>query len=78
MDVGGYSTLTGRVGDEVTRITIGTPDDRQVTATVENGYWAAWWPVDSTSPRGPYPLVTATLADGSVSEAVPFDELFLP
>jgi hypothetical protein len=39
--------LTGHVRPEVGRVVVGTADGRQVTATVDKGWVAAWWPSDA-------------------------------
>jgi hypothetical protein len=72
----GASITNGAVGDEVTGVTIhaGT---FTVTASVQNGRYAAWWPgpaFESGPPKpsgegGPEPILTydLTLADGTVT-----------
>lgn len=62
-------TVTGRVGSDVTAVTVHTREQGDVTATVRNGYFAAWWPGESFEPTaGPLPMqfsFTAVLGDGS-------------
>ena len=41
----GYGFAAGHAGPGVARVTL-KEDGINVTATVENGWWAAWWPSD--------------------------------
>jgi hypothetical protein len=39
-----YTVVEGRTGSEVTGTTLVLADGRQVTASIGNGWFAAWWP----------------------------------
>ncbi|MGO0575890.1 hypothetical protein [Ornithinimicrobium panacihumi] len=71
----GLSYVYGRAGEDVRGVVVHTPDQGEVTASVQNGIWAAWWPVE----EGRYPsglTATVTIADGT-SRDVDVDELLL-
>lgn len=59
----------GRVGAEVTAVTVHTPLGFDVTASVDNGRFAAWWPSQQPSSENLDVMgawsYTVTLADGS-------------
>lgn len=61
---GSYTSVSGRIGSDVTGVVAHTADGRDVTATISEGYWAAWWP---SGQEGDVTL-TLTLADGSTRE----------
>jgi|GEM_PF-2352954 len=61
---GGYAMSVGRVGNRVTAVTVHT-NGRAVTATVSNGHYVAWWPVEELTPS-PDEHYDLTLADGTV------------
>lgn len=81
---GAYTTVVGRVGEDVVGIDVhprgpveeagALPDGElpaTVTATVENGYYGAWWPGVSVEDLE----LTIHLADGTVVTDVPvFDD----
>ena len=74
---GGFAFLTGRVGADVTGITLHS-EGQTVEATVDNGYTAAWWPYEISTDAierggGLDPIITVDvhLADGSVLTNVP-------
>ena len=50
----GYGFALGRVGANVESVVM-HEDGQDVTATISNGYWSAWWPSDTD----------ATVVDGS-------------
>ena len=66
------SVLIGFVGTDVTGVTVHTAEN-DVTATVENGHVAAWWPgprgVSVTDPQlGTTVNATVTYSDGTTEE----------
>lgn len=64
--------VSGRVGADVTGVVAHTPDAGDVQATVQDGYWAAWWPTQFDRADGPEMdglSFTVTLRDGSTFEA---------
>lgn len=62
----------GRVGSDVTAVTVHTASGRRIEASVSDGRFAAWWPageVDSDNPElGGAWTYTLTLADGSARD----------
>lgn len=40
-----YVAVSGRAGPDVTTVRAHTPTRGDVNASVQNGFWAAWWPV---------------------------------
>lgn len=62
---GGYMGVIGRVGANVTGIVIHAADQPDITASIQNGWFAAWWPSiqDATS-------MTVTTAAGSHSQSL--------
>ena len=44
----GYGFAAGHAGPEVASVTL-REEGMEVTATVENGWWTAWWPSDDES-----------------------------
>ncbi len=67
------SVLIGFVGTDVTGVTVHTAEHDDVTATVENGHVAAWWPgpraVSVTDPQlGTTVNATVTYSDGTTEE----------
>lgn len=58
-----YTTTTGRVGSDVASVVV-TPDGGQaVQATVEDGYFMAWWPGRASDDI----TIAATLVDGTTA-----------
>ncbi|MGV2856254.1 hypothetical protein ACNPON_03565 [Glutamicibacter sp. AGC13] len=56
----------GNVGEDVTAVTITTPDGQLVEATVQDGRYAAWWPGKALGDElegngGPAPAISYTL-----------------
>ena len=64
-----FRVVSGRVGADVTGVVVHTEEQGDVTATVEDEYFTAWWPgpPETTSrPTGPLPMnfsFTAQLRD---------------
>lgn len=56
----GYMGVFGQVGSAVENVVIHTPDHGDVTASIDNGWFAAWWP-----PRTRPTSLTVTTATGS-------------
>jgi len=74
---GMYSLVSGRVGSDVVGLVVNTATGEEVTATVADGQFVAWWPdvVDAEMPRLTHgeeswrnfvTSITLTLADGTV------------
>ena len=59
----------GRAGEDVASVVIHTEEHGAVTASVQNGIWAAWWPSGS-EPTMPFDHLRATVTatDGSARE----------
>lgn len=57
----GYVDTFGRVGPGVERIVIHTVDSGDVVASIDNGWFAAWWPSLGELPRS----MTVTTTSGS-------------
>ncbi len=65
--------MGGRVGPDVTAVTIHPPGQVPVQATVESGYWTAWWPFELISTKMPTPIGTTaelTITDGSIVDGI--------
>lgn len=65
--------MGGRIGPDVREVTIHPPGQVPVQATVDNGYWTAWWPFELISTKIPTPIgATAelTLTDGSTIDGI--------
>lgn len=72
---GGIATLTGRVGLQVTGLTVTTRDSGTVAAEISDGYFiAAWIGPEFSGPGFTDPQVTTTSIDGS-STSQPFSAL---
>lgn len=67
----------GRAGDDVTAVTLRSPNQGEVQATVQDGLWAAWWPSPEDEPEIEGITATVTLADGSTRE-VELDDVQIP
>jgi len=50
-DYGGRWEIAGRVDPEVEQLTVVTEDDRQVVATLSDGWFLAWWPSEAEPVR---------------------------
>lgn len=59
-----FSYIEGRVGANVTAVTITLNDDTHVSATVANGYFAAWWP----GPQQPASQEVATSSGSTTNQ----------
>jgi hypothetical protein len=62
------SSITGRVGTDVTGVVVAPVGHPKVTATVTNGWFAAWWPEPGAAAGGVVPVdvaLTVTLRDGT-------------
>ena len=66
-----YRVVSGRVGADVTGVVVHTAEQGDVIASVEGGYFTAWWPGPAESaspPTGSLPMdftFTAQLRDGT-------------
>lgn len=69
--------VAGQVGSDVVSVVINTIEHGPVEATIQNGYFAAWWPVPATAldiGKGPTPVgptYTLTLKDGTIRTNIP-------
>jgi hypothetical protein len=61
-----YSFVEGRAGSGVTAATLVLDDGAHVQATIQNGWFVAWWPGD----RGARSALVTT-SSGTVTEALP-------
>lgn len=59
-----YQLSVGRVGAGVTAVAFVLPDGKAVTATVEHGYFAAWWPGGEGTPS----TARVTTASGTTTQ----------
>ena len=50
-DYGGRWEIAGRVDPEVGRLMVHTEDDREVVATIYDGWFLAWWPSEAEPVR---------------------------
>jgi len=70
---GATACVAGQVGSDVVSVVINTIEHGPVEATIQNGYFAAWWPGPATT------LVTATytltLKDGTIRANIPQGQL---
>lgn len=60
----GHYFVTGRAGEEVTAITLHTTAGA-VTASLDSGYWVAWWPLKDERDWEEHLSAAITLRDGS-------------
>ena len=73
--------VAGQVGSDVVSVVINTIEHGPVEATIQNGYFAAWWPGPATSlgiGKGPTPVgptYTLTLKDGTIRANIPQEQL---
>jgi hypothetical protein len=71
-----YSSI-GRVGADIASVVINTIEQGPVTATIHDGYFAAWWPGPPMAfpkkgePAPPEPTYTLILKDGTIRAAIP-------
>jgi hypothetical protein len=68
-DEDGWCSVTGRAGPGVARVVIEAPVAGLITATLQNGWYLAWWPV-SCGPPGQVVISTAYHAGGSVTDQI--------
>lgn len=61
---GHFTSVFGQAGSDITGVTVTTSSGQRVTATVENGWWAAWVPHAETI----QPTAIATLSSGDEIE----------
>jgi hypothetical protein len=75
----------GRVGSDVASVVINTVEQGPVTATIHDGYFAAWWPgpivtlpkKGEPAPTEPAsPTYTLILKDGTIRAAIPERQLW--
>lgn len=72
--------VSGRAGDQVQSIVAHTPTTGDVQATVQDGFWAAWWPAEFDGAEGPDMdglTLTVTLRDGTTFETT-YDDAAAP
>lgn len=64
-----FARVEGQAGADVARIEVVTPGGLKVEASVDEGHWAAWWPVDNDD-LGATEMLTyeVTLRDGTVTD----------
>lgn len=76
---GTYATAQGRVGADVTGVTLRTAG-QTVQATVSNGWFAAWWPATWVGANAATPPIAydVTLRDGRIVKDVPDGFMNLP
>ncbi|MEE1650014.1 hypothetical protein V1260_04350 [Brachybacterium sp. J144] len=60
----GSTAISGHVGEDVTRLVLDT-ERGPVEASVADGRFAAWWPIEDDSDPHPVVPATITLADGT-------------
>jgi hypothetical protein len=71
--------VAGQVGSDVVSVVINTIEHGPVEATIQNGYFAAWWPgpgplpMPTAVPVGP--TYTLTLKDGTIRANIPQEQL---
>jgi hypothetical protein len=77
-----YSSV-GRIGSDVASVVINTIQQGPVTATVHDGYFAAWWPgpalpplPEKGEPAPPAPAYTVILKDGTIRANIPETQLW--
>jgi hypothetical protein len=68
-----YSFAEGRVGNGVTDATLVLSDGTHVKATIQNGWFAAWWPGDR-----PVSSALVTTAAGTTTEQIPANAISCP
>jgi hypothetical protein len=75
----------GRVGSDVASVVINTIEQGPVTATIHDGYFAAWWPGpimafpkkgEPAPPEPASPTYTLILKDGTIRAAIPQRQLW--
>ena len=83
---GGFTTqsgvtwsVAGQVGSDVVSVVINTIEHGPVEATIQNGYFAAWWPGPGPLPLpqavSAEPTYTLTLKGGTIRANIPQDQL---
>jgi hypothetical protein len=70
-DYGGRWEIAGRVEGDVEQVTVEREDGREVVATVDHGWFLAWWPSEAEP-------VSAELRDrdGNIIDTVGFDDAY--
>lgn len=48
---GAATLLAGRAQPNVAQVLVDLPDGRTVEASLGNGFWLSWWPVDAAPVR---------------------------
>jgi hypothetical protein len=76
-DAANVGVAEGRVGADVTQVTVNLSNGKSVTASVENGVWSAWWPLDedvvATGVGYAMPTIAFTTSDGTAGIATQHD-----
>jgi len=71
--------VAGQVGSDVVSVVINTIEHGPVEATIQNGYFAAWWPGPGPLPLpqavSAEPTYTLTLKGGTIRANIPQDQL---
>jgi hypothetical protein len=60
-----FTYTAGQAGADVSSVEVITQDGTKITASLSNGYWAAWWPGEVTEPDDVRIVVHST--DGTTS-----------
>jgi hypothetical protein len=78
-EAGSTWSSIGRVGSDVASVVINTVEQGPVTATIHDGYFAAWWPGpimafpkkgEAAPPEPALPTYTLILKDGTIRAAI--------
>ncbi len=67
---GGYTFIEGQAGSGVSAVTLNLSDGSTVQATVQNGWFAAWWPGNADAPTA-----SLTTATGTITATLPAADL---
>jgi len=65
-----YSFLDGMVGSQVSGVTVVLSDGTRVTATVQNGWFVAWWPGSTEATKALIAIPSGTITT-TISQAGP-------